>query len=146
MTLLRMDNLEINVEDLDAAIAFFTELGMQLEGRMPIEGPWVDRILGLEGVRTEIAMMRIPDGHGRLELTKYHRPAAIHAEPQPASPNTLGISRIMFAVSDIDDTIARLRTHGAELLGEVVQYENQYRLCYLRGPEGILLALAQPLR
>jgi len=146
MTLLRMDNIEINVEDLDAAIAFFTELGMQLEGRMPIEGPWVDRILGLAGVRTEIAMMRIPDGHGRLELTKYHRPAGIHAEPKLASPNTLGISRIMFAVSDIDDTIARLRTHGAELLGEVVQYENQYRLCYLRGPEGILLALAQPLR
>jgi catechol 2,3-dioxygenase-like lactoylglutathione lyase family enzyme len=145
MTIQRMDNVAIVVEDLDVAIAFFTELGMELEGKAQIEGRWADRILGLDGVRTDIAMMRTPDGHGRLELTRYHTPAAVGAEPGNPSPNTLGLHRVMFAVEDIDDTIARLRAHGAELLGEVVQYESIYRLCYLRGPAGIIVALAEQI-
>jgi len=144
MTVLRMDNVDINVEDLDAAIDFFTELGMKLEGRMPIEGPWVDRIIGLKGVRTEIAMMRTPNGSG-LELTKWSSPQGISAEPKITSPNTLGIGRIMFAVDDIDDTVARLRTKGGELIGEIVNYENIHRLCYMRGPEGIIIALAEKI-
>ena len=142
MTFPRLDNIDINVEDLDAAIDFFKELGMRVEGRMPIEGPWVDRIIGLEGVRTEIAMMRTPDGQG-LELTKWISPAEISAHPKIPSPNTLGIGRIMFAVEDIDDVVARLRTKGGELIGEIVNYENVHRLCYMRGPEGIIIALAE---
>jgi catechol 2,3-dioxygenase-like lactoylglutathione lyase family enzyme len=145
MTLRRMDNVGIVVDDLAAAIAFFVELGLELEGEMPIEGRWVDRIVGLEGVRVDIAMMRTPDGHGRLELTKFHRPTVVIPEPTNAPANTLGIRRIMFAVEDIDDALARLQARGAELVGEVVQYENKYRLCYLRGPEGILVALAEQL-
>jgi catechol 2,3-dioxygenase-like lactoylglutathione lyase family enzyme len=145
MTIQRMDNVAIVLEDLDAAVAFFTELGMELEGRAQTEGRWAERIVGLDGMRTEIAMMRIPDGPGRLELTKYHTPAAIAATPQSPPPNTLGLHRVMFAVDDIDDTLARLRAHGAELVGEVMQYENSYRLCYLRGPEGIIVALAEQL-
>jgi catechol 2,3-dioxygenase-like lactoylglutathione lyase family enzyme len=145
MALLRMDNVCIVVDDLAAAIAFFAELGLELEGQAPIEGRWVDRIVGLDGVRVDIAMMRMPDGHGRLELTKFHRPTAVAAEPRNAPVNTLGIRRIMFAVDDIEDVVARLRVHGAELVGEVVQYEKAYRLCYVRGPEGILVALAEPL-
>jgi predicted enzyme related to lactoylglutathione lyase len=113
---------------------------------MPVEGRWVDRIVGLEGVRVDIAMMRTPDGHSRLELTRFHRPAAVGAEPRNEPANALGIRRIMFAVDDIDDVIARLRAHGAELVGEVAQYEDMYRLCYLRGPEGIIVALAEQLR
>jgi catechol 2,3-dioxygenase-like lactoylglutathione lyase family enzyme len=144
MTIQRMDNVAIVVEDLDAAMAFFTELGMELEGRAQIEGRWAERIVGLDGMRSEIAMMRTPDGHGKVELTKYHTPAAI-GRPQNSPPNTLGLHRVMFAVDDIDDTIARLRGHGAELLGEVAQYENSYRLCYLRGPEGIIVGLAEQL-
>ena len=140
-----MDHVGIVVGDLAAAIAFFVELGLELEGQMPIEGRWVDRVVGLDDVRVDIAMMRTPDGHGRLELTKFHSPAAVSAEPKTAPPNTLGIRRIMFAVEDIDDVIARLRTHGAELIGEVAQYEDKYRLCYVRGPEGILIALAEQL-
>ena len=140
-----MDNVLIVVDDLDAAIAFFAELGMEVEGRTMVEGPWVDRVVGLENVRGEIAMMRTPDGHGRLELTKFHAPAAVRAEPKNAPVNTLGIRRIMFAVDDIEDVLARLQAHGAELVGEVTQYENSYRLCYVRGPDGIMIALAQQL-
>ena len=140
-----MDNVSIVVEDLDAAIAFFAELGMELEGKMTVEGPWVDGVVGLDDVRCDIAMMRTPDGHGGVELSKFHTPKATRSGPENAPVNTLGIRRIMFAVDDIDDVLARLRTHGAELVGEVEQYEDAYRLCYVRGPEGILIALAQPL-
>ena len=145
MTLLRMDNVLLVVDDLEAAIAFFADIGLELEGRATVEGPSVDRILGLDGVRSEIAMMRTPDGHGRLELDKFHTPAAVRAEPEDAPVNALGIRRIMFGVDSIDDVLGRLRAHGAELIGEVVQYEGQYRLCYVRGPEGIMVALAEPL-
>ena len=145
MSLQRMDNVLIVVDDLEAAKAFFVELGMELEGEMPVEGRWVDLVVGLENVQCQIAMMRTPDGHGRLELTKFHAPAAIKGEPRNAPANTLGIRRIMFAVDDIDDVLARLRTHGAELIGEVAQFENMYRLCYIRGPEGIMVALAEQL-
>ena len=145
MTLKRMDNVLIVVEDLEAAKAFFVELGMELEGEMPVERRWVDRIVGLENVRCEIAMMRTPDGHGRIEVDKFHAPAAVRAEPRNAAVNTLGIRRIMFAVDDIDDVLARLRAHGAELIGEVTRYEDKYRLCYIRGPEGIIVALAEQL-
>jgi len=145
MTIQRMDNILLVVDDLEAAIAFFVELGMELEGEATVEGQWVDRVVGLDGVRSDIAMMRTPDGHGRLELDKFHTPNAVRAEPEDAPVNTLGIRRIMFAVDDIDDVLARLRRHGAELIGEVVQYEDQYRLCYVRGPEGIMVALAEQL-
>ena len=145
MTLLRMDNVLIVVDDLEAATAVFAELGMELEGKAPVEGVWVDRVVGLDGVRADIVMMRTPDGHGRVELTKFHTPSAIRSEPQNAPANTLGIRRIMFAVDDIDDVIARLRTHGAELVGEVAQYEDSYRLCFVRGPEGIVIGLAEQL-
>jgi catechol 2,3-dioxygenase-like lactoylglutathione lyase family enzyme len=145
MTVRRMDNVGIVVDDLAAAIAFFVELGLELEGEAPVEGRWVDRVVGLDGVRIDIAMMRTPDGHGRLELTKFHRPTAVSSEPKNAPANTLGIRRIMFAVDDIDDVIARLHAHGAELVGELAQYEDKYRLCYVRGPEGIIIALAEQL-
>jgi len=145
MTIQRMDNVGIVVDDLEAAMAFFVELGMELEGKAQIEGLWADRTVGLDGVRSDIAMMRTPDGHGRLELTKYHTPAAVRAEPKSPPPNTLGLHRVMFAVDDIDDVFARLRGHGAELLGELAQYEDSYRLCYLRGPAGIIVALAEQL-
>jgi catechol 2,3-dioxygenase-like lactoylglutathione lyase family enzyme len=145
MTLQRMDNVLIVVDDLEAAKAFFVELGMELEGQTPLEGRSVDLLVGLENVRCEIAMLRTPDGHGRIELDKFYAPAAVQAEPQNAPVNTLGIRRIMFAVDDLDDVLARLRTHGAELIGEVAQYEDRYRLCYLRGPEGIIVALAEQL-
>ena len=145
MTIQRMDNVGIVVDDLEAAIAFFVELGMELEGKAQLEGLCVDRTVGLDGVRSDIAMMRTPDGHSKLELTKYHTPAAIGARPLNPPPNTLGLHRVMFAVDDIDDTVARLRPHGAELLGEVAQYEDSYRLCYLRGPAGIIVALAEQI-
>jgi catechol 2,3-dioxygenase-like lactoylglutathione lyase family enzyme len=145
MTIQRMDNVGIVVDDLEAAIAFFGELGMELEGKAQIEGRWADRTVGLEGVRSDIAMMRTPDGHSRLELAKYHTPAAVRAEPENPPPNTLGLHRVMFAVDDIEDVVARLRIHGAELLGELAQYEDSYRLCYVRGPEGIIIALAEQL-
>ena len=145
MGIQRMDNVAIVVKDLDGAVDFFTELGMELEGRTPIEGLFADQTVGIDGIRSEIAMMRTPDGHGRVELTTYHSPALITPEPLAPAPNTVGLHRIMFAVDDIDDTIARLRTHGAELLGEVANYENVYRLCYLRGPEGIIVALAEKI-
>ena len=145
MTIQRMDHVGVVVDDLEAAIAFFADLGMELEGEAPIEGPWVDRVNGLDGVRVDIAMMRTPDGHGRLELTKFHTPKAVSAEPENAPGNTLGIRSIMFAVDDIDATVAGLRARGAELVGEVAQYEDSYRLCYARGPEGIIVALAEEL-
>jgi catechol 2,3-dioxygenase-like lactoylglutathione lyase family enzyme len=145
MTLQRMDNVSIVVDDLDAVIAFFVELGMELEGTALVEGPWAARLVGLDDQRVDIAMMRVPDGHGRIELAKYHMPQAISGVPEDTPANTLGIRRIMFAVDDIDDVIARLRAHGAELVGEVVQYEDSYRLCYIRGPEGIVVALAEEL-
>jgi len=145
MTLQRMDNVLIVVDDLEAAKAFFVELGMELESETTVEGPGVDLLVGLENVRSEIAMMRTPDGHGRIELDKFHAPAAVRTEPQNTPVNTLGIRRIMFAVNDIEDVLARLRAHGAELIGEITQYEDMYRLCYIRGPEGIILALAEQL-
>jgi catechol 2,3-dioxygenase-like lactoylglutathione lyase family enzyme len=145
MTIQRMDHVGVVVDDLQAAIAFFVELGMELEGEAPTEGRWVDRVVGLDGVRVDIAMMRTPDGHGRLELTKFHAPAAISAEPENAPGNTLGLRSVMFAVDDIDATVAGLRAHGAELVGEVAQYQDSYRLCYVRGPEGIIVALAEQL-
>ena len=144
-TIQRMDNVAIVVDDLDAAVAFFTELGMELEGKGQIEGPWADRTVGLGDLRSEIAMMRTPDGHGKLELTKYHTPAAVVAEPANPPPNTLGLHRVMFAVDDIEDTVARLRPHGAELLGDIARYENIFLLCYLRGPAGIIVALAEQI-
>ena len=146
VTIQRMDHVSVVVDDLAAAIAFFTELGMEVEGEAQVSGPWVDRVNGLDDVRVDIVMMRTPDGHGKLELTKFRTPAAVSAQPEPAPANTLGIRSIMFAVDDIDDVIARLRAHGAELVGEVVQYEDFYRLCYVRGPAGIIVALAEQLR
>ena len=145
MTIKRMDNIGIIVDDLEAVIDFFRELGLELEGQQAVEGRWVDQVIGLEGVRVDMAMMRVPGGQGRIELSKFHTPAAISAEPKNAPVNTLGIRRIMFAVDDIDDVLARLQGRGAELVGEVTQYEDKYRLCYLRGPEGIMVALAEQL-
>jgi catechol 2,3-dioxygenase-like lactoylglutathione lyase family enzyme len=145
MTLQRMDNVLIVVDDLEAAKAFFAELGMELEGEATNEGPWVDQVVGLDDVRSDIAMMRTPDGHGRVELAKFHTPPAVRAEPENAPANALGIRRIMFAVEDIDDVVTRLRNHGGELVGEIAQYEDIYRLCFLRGPEGIIIGLAERL-
>jgi catechol 2,3-dioxygenase-like lactoylglutathione lyase family enzyme len=145
MTLRRMDNVLINVENLEAVEAFFAELGMELEGRTTVEGPWAGKVIGLENVRADITMMRTPDGHGRVELSKFHTPPAVRAEPEDAPANALGIRRIMFAVENLDDVVERLRSHGADLLDEIAQYENQYRLCFMRGPEGILIGLAEEL-
>jgi catechol 2,3-dioxygenase-like lactoylglutathione lyase family enzyme len=144
MTLRRMDNVLIVVEDLEAAKAFFAELGMELEGETTVEGPWVDGTVGLEDVRADIAMMRAPDG-GRVELSRFHHPPAVRAEPEDAPANALGMRRIMFAVEGIDDVVDRLRGHGAELVGEIAQYEDIYRLCFVRGPEGIIVGLAERL-
>jgi catechol 2,3-dioxygenase-like lactoylglutathione lyase family enzyme len=144
MTVKRMDNVGIVVEDIEAAIEFFAELGLELEGRAPIEGDWADDVTGLRGMRVEIAMLRTPDGHGRLELSRFLAPP-VAAAPRRRPVNALGYLRVMFTVEDIDDTLARLGRHGAELVGKVARYENAYRLCYLRGPEGILIGLAQEL-
>ena len=144
MALQRMDNVLVVVDDLEAVKAFFVELGMELEGQATVEGPSVDRLVGLDGVRSEIAMMRTADGHGRIELDKFHTPPARNTDPN-APVNTLGIRRIMFAVDDIEEVLVRLEAHGAELVGEVVQYEDAHRLCYIRGPEGIMIALAEQL-
>src|SRR5438128_2554133 len=144
--LLRMDNVLIVVDDLDAVKAFFTELGMELEGETTVEGSSVDRLIGLRNVRATLAMMRTPDGHGRIELDKFHTPEAIRTGPEKAPVNEIGMRRIMFAVEDIDGVVARLLAHGAELVGEVVQYEDIYRLAYIRGPEGIIIGLAEELR
>ena len=154
MAIQRMDNVLIVVDDLDAVIAFFVELGMELEGKGPIEGRWVQQVIGIDDVRQDIAMLRTPDGHGRIELAQFHTPKPIAPEPKHAPVNTLGIRRVMFAVDDIEDTVARLRTHGAELVGELVDYRHEqgdpgvdsgYRLCYVRGPEGIIVGLAEQL-
>ncbi|MDG4800906.1 VOC family protein [Micromonospora sp. WMMD980] len=145
MTIHRMDNVGIVVDDLDAAVAFFTALGMELEGRMPIEGDWAGRVVGLSDMRSEIAMMRIPDAPGRLELATYHAPTSITPEPAVTPANTLGLHRVMFAVDDIEATLARLRPLGGELVGEVTRFEDSFLLCYLRGPSGIILALAEQL-
>src|SRR6266516_6259828 len=144
--LLRIDNVGIVVADLKAAVAFFVELGLELEGETKVEGQWVDRVVGLDGVRSDITLMRTPDGHSRLELTKFHRPPAISAEPTNTPGNTLCTGRIMFAVEDIDEVVARPQKQGAKLVGEVVQYEDMYRLCYLHGPEGIIVALGPATR
>jgi catechol 2,3-dioxygenase-like lactoylglutathione lyase family enzyme len=145
MTIQRMDNVLIVVQDLESAKAFFTELGMELEGETTVEGPWVDQTVGLKDVRADIAMLRTPDGHGRVELSRFHTPPAVRAEPESAPANALGIRRIMFTVDDIDDVVARLRSRGAELVGEIAQYEDIYRLCFLHGPEGIIIGLAEQL-
>ncbi|MGY1809345.1 VOC family protein [Blastococcus sp. SYSU D00669] len=145
MPVRRMDHVSVVVDDLAAATAFFLALGMELEGEAPIEGPVVDRLNGLDGVRVDIAMMRTPDGHGRLELTKFHSPEAVSPEPENAPGNVLGLRSVMFAVDDLDATLAGLRAHGARLVGEVVRYQEAYRLCYVRGPAGIIVALAEQL-
>ena len=145
MTLKRMDNILIVVEDLEAVKAFFFELGMELEGETTVEGPAVDSLIGLKDVRATLTLLRTPDGHSRIELDKFHTPNAIRFGPVDAPVNTLGIRRIMFAVDDIEDVVARLRAHGAELVGEVAQYGDMYRLCYIRGPEGIIVGLAEQL-
>ena len=144
MAVQRMDNVGIVVEDLPATIAFFRELGLELEGRATIEGEWAGRVTGLRDQRVEIAMMRTPDGHSRLELSRFLTPAAV-ADDRNAPVNALGYLRVMFAVDDIDETLSRLGEHGAQLVGEVFQYEDVYRLCYIRGPEGLLIGLAQAL-
>jgi catechol 2,3-dioxygenase-like lactoylglutathione lyase family enzyme len=145
MAIQRMDNVLIVVEDLDDVISFFVELGMELEGRGPIEGRWVERVIGIDDVHQDVAMLRTPDGHGKVELAMFHTPKAIGAGPKDAPTNTLGIRRIMFAVDDIDDVVTRLLAGGAELVGEIAQYEDLYRLCYVRGPEGIIVGLAEQL-
>jgi catechol 2,3-dioxygenase-like lactoylglutathione lyase family enzyme len=144
MPVKRMDNVGIVVEDLGATIDFFLELGLELEGRFTVEGEWAGRVTGLRDQRAEIAMMRTPDGHSRLELSRFHTPPTV-ADHRNAPVNALGYLRVMFAVDDIDETLARLYKRGAELVGEVVQYEQVYRLCYIRGPEGLLIGLAEEL-
>ncbi|MFE2323478.1 VOC family protein [Streptomyces sp. NPDC059385] len=146
MAIQRMDNVGIVVEDMDAAIAFFVELGMELEGRGQVEGPFADQCTGLDGVRCDIAMLRTPDGHSRLELAEYHNPPMINAGPRDRPHNIPGTHRVMFAVDDIEDTVSRLRPHGAELVGEIARFEDSYLLCYLRGPAGIIVGLAEQLR
>jgi catechol 2,3-dioxygenase-like lactoylglutathione lyase family enzyme len=141
-----MDNVLIVVDDLEAAKAFFTELGMELEGETTVEGPSVDRLIGLQNARATLALMRTPDGHGRIELDKFHTPEAIRTGPEKAPVNELGVRRIMFSVDDIDEMVARLLAHGAELVGEVVQYEDTNRLAYIRGPEGIIVGLSEQLK
>jgi catechol 2,3-dioxygenase-like lactoylglutathione lyase family enzyme len=145
MTIKRLDHVSVVVDDLAAAIAFFSELGLELEGEAAVEGEWVDRVNGLESVQVDIVMMRTPDGHGRLELTKFRNPKLVEIEPAIAPPNTLGLRSVMFTVESVDDTVARLRANGAELVGEVAQYKDKYRLCYMRGPAGIIVALAEEL-
>jgi catechol 2,3-dioxygenase-like lactoylglutathione lyase family enzyme len=144
MAVKRMDNMGVVVDDLDATVDFFVELGLELEGRATIAGPWAGRVTGLGDQHVEVAMMRTPDGHGRLELSRFLKPPVV-ADHRNAPVNALGYLRVMFAVDDLDDTVERLRKHGAQLVGDVVQYEDVYRLCYIRGPEGLLIGLAQEL-
>jgi catechol 2,3-dioxygenase-like lactoylglutathione lyase family enzyme len=146
MTIIRMDNVAVVVDDLEAAIEFFGAAGMELEGRATEGGDLVDRLVGLHGTRSDIAMMRTPDGHGRLELTRYQHPVAVGPDPRSEPANARGMGRVMFNVDDIDDVVERLQGLGGELVGEIVQYEDAYRLCYLRGPEGIIIGLAQDIR
>jgi len=145
LALKRLDNVAVVVEDLDAAIAFFTELGLELEGRARIEGRWAELTVGVEGMRSEIAMMRTPDGHSKVELATYHAPELVRSEPENPPANTLGFQRMMFAVDDIHDTVARLRGHGGELLGEIARFEDAFLLCYLRGPAGVVIGLAEQI-
>ncbi|HEY4131715.1 MAG TPA: VOC family protein [Gemmatimonadaceae bacterium] len=145
MTIKRLDHISVVVDDLAAAIEFFTVLGMTIEGQAPIEGAWVDRINGLEGIQVDIVMMRTPDGQGRLELTKFRSPPLVDLEPAIAPPNALGLRSVMFTVDSVDDTVARLLASGGQLVGEIVQYEGKYRLCYMRGPAGIIVSLAEEL-
>ncbi|MBF4766773.1 VOC family protein [Nocardioides agariphilus] len=145
MSIKSLHHASLVVEDLERAKAFFVELGMEVEGEAPIEGPWVDRVNALEGVRVDIAMMRTPDGQGRLELTKFHHPSVLRPVPEDTLGNALGLRSVMFEVDDVDATVERLRAHGGELIGEVVDYEDVYRLCYLRGPAGIIVSLAETL-
>jgi len=145
MTIKRLDHIVVVVDDLAAAVAFFTTLGMAIEGEMPIEGAWVDRVNGIEGVQVDVVMMQTPDGHGKLELTRFRNPKLVAIEPAIAPPNALGLRSVMFTVENVDDTVASLLATGAELIGEVVQYEDLYRLCYMRGPAGIIVALAEEL-
>jgi catechol 2,3-dioxygenase-like lactoylglutathione lyase family enzyme len=144
MTIKRMDHVGIIVDDLEDAVAFFVDLGLELQGETPVEGKWVDRVVGLDGVRAQIAMLQTPDGHGRVELAKFHTPSS-DGGYQRAPANALGIRHVTFAVDDIDAVLARLRARGTELVGELVRYRDSYRLCYVRGPEGIILELAEPL-
>ena len=145
MAIQRMDHVSVVVDDLEAAKAFFVELGMELQGEAPIEGPAVDRLNALDGIRVDIAMMRVPGTSDGLELTKFHTPAAIGADQAAAPPNALGLRSVMFAVDDLDDSLSRLRPHGAELVGQVERFDNGYRLAYVRGPAGIIVALAEEL-
>lgn len=145
VTIKRLDHISVVVDNLKAAVAFFTVLGMTVEGEAPVEGPWVDRVNGIDNVQVDIVMMRTPDGHGRLELTKFRHPALVEIVPAIAPPNALGLRSVMFAVENLDDTVTRLRATGAELVGEVAQYEDSYRLCYMRGPAGIIVSLAEEL-
>ncbi|MFJ8630882.1 VOC family protein [Streptomyces sp. NPDC093568] len=145
MAIQRLDNVLIVVDDLEAVIAFFVNLGMELEGKGPLDWRGAERVIGLEDVQQDVAMLRVPNGPGRVELAKFHRPKAITPEPEEPPANTLGLRRVMFAVDDIEDSVARLRAHGGELVGEIEQYESVYRLCYVRGPEGIVVGLAEQL-
>ncbi|WP_031519169.1 VOC family protein [Streptomyces sp. NRRL F-5123] len=145
MAVQRMDNVLIVVEDLDAVITFFEEIGLELEGRFPLNGTWAERVIGLRDVRQEVAMLRVPGGHGRVELARFDRPRAVRPEPYEAPSNTLGLRRVMFAVDDIRDTVARLRGLGAEVVDEIVRFENAYLLAYVRGPENIVVGLAEEL-
>ena len=145
MTIKRLDHIVVVIDDLAPAIDFFRTLGMTVDGQAPIEGPWVDRVNGIENVQVDIVMMRTPDGHGQLELTKFRNPKLVDIEPAIAPPNTLGLRSVMFTVERVDDTVARLRARGDELVGEIAQYEDKYRLCYMRGPAGIIVALAEEL-
>jgi catechol 2,3-dioxygenase-like lactoylglutathione lyase family enzyme len=145
MTIKGLHHVSVVVDDLAPAIAFFSALGMTIEGEAPVEGPWVDRVNGIENVQVDIVMMRTPDGNGRLELTKFRNPKLVEINPAIAPPNTLGLRSVMFTVECVDDTVVRLRATGAELIGEVAQYEDKYRLCYMRGPAGIIVALAEEL-
>jgi catechol 2,3-dioxygenase-like lactoylglutathione lyase family enzyme len=145
MTIKRLDHISVVVEDIEAAIAFFTELGMSMEGKGAVEGDWVDRINGIKGIKADIVMMKAPDGHGQLELTKFHNPELIEITPKIAPPNALGLRSVMFTVEKLDDTVEHMLSHGGKLIGEVVQYENLYRLCYMRGPGDIIVSLAEEL-
>src|SRR5690349_8041761 len=145
MTIKIMHHVSVVVDDLAAAVDFFTALGMTIEGQTPVQGPWVDRVNGIKGVRVDIVMMRTPDGHGRLELTKFHSPRLVEMNPAIPPPNAPGLRSVMFVVESVDDAVARLRAQGGELIGEVAQYQDKYRLCYMRGPAGIIVALAEEL-
>lgn len=145
MSIKRLDHVSVVVEDLASATSFFAALGMTVEGEAPIAGDWVDAVNGIDDIRLDIVMMRTPDGHGRLELTSFHNPELVPLEPQDAPPNALGLRSVMFTVDSVDESLARLQAQGGELMGEVAQYEDQYRLCYVRGPAGIIVALAEEL-